>query len=140
MNVENSNNTGYRNEKDYMSSFQWNYLVLELVDFIEIKLKDATATTEQRGKNHKWRYFMEFCAERGLNRRVIKKMIEFSVSQAFDCEADLANHEKFRSLKIGDSKTMLTTANGDAKITTTAKNAPIPGADLNFDSIDFDFN
>ncbi|MCK9390690.1 MAG: hypothetical protein M0Q01_03880 [Syntrophales bacterium] len=128
----------YRNEKDYMNSYHWNYMVLELADFIENKLKAATTTTAQDGTNNKWGYFMEFCSDRGLNRRVFRKMIEYSVGQAFDSEADLINHEQFRSLKNVEYKVAPSTANDDCKNTTPAKNQQVPMANTNvrFDVLD----
>jgi hypothetical protein len=128
----------YRNEKDYMNSYFWNYMTLELVDYIEINLKSAAATAGQNGTKNKWRYFMQFCAERGLNRRVIRKMIEFSVGQSFECEADLANNEAFRSLKNGECKIPPATANDDCQIPTATKAQQIPmaNANCNFDVLD----
>ena len=81
------------NNKAYMNSYDWNYTVLELVDYIEENLSSKTESDDN------WKYFKMFCSLRGLNWRVIKKMIEFSVVQAFNSEADIIQHESFKSLE-----------------------------------------
>jgi len=85
--------TFYKNENDYMNSYHWNYLVLELVDYIEEKIKEEKSHPERKPHKNPWLYFIMFCHERGLNRSVIRKMIEFSVGVSFECEADLIRHE-----------------------------------------------
>ena len=82
--------------KAYMSSYDWNYMVLDLVDYIESNL--SSAAISRGGSVDEWKYSKEFCLEKGLNWRAIKKMIEFTVCQVFDCEADLANYEEFKAL------------------------------------------
>ena len=111
----------YRNDKDYMNSYHWNYITLELVDYIETKLKSVTDTTTKDGSKDDWRYFKEFCKDRGLNWRVIRKMMEFAVGQAFNSEEDMTKHEAFRSLKNDDCK--------ECKI-------PMENLNYNFDCLD----
>jgi hypothetical protein len=78
----------------YMNSYEWNYMVLELVDYIEEKL------SSQGENDDNWKYFKEYCSLKYLNWRVIKKMIEYSVVQVFTSEADLTSYEGFKSLEI----------------------------------------
>ena len=78
----------------YMNSYEWNYMVLELVDYIEEKLSSET----DRGDN--WKYFKEYCSLKYLNWRVIKKMIEYTVVQVFTSESELTSYEGFKSLEI----------------------------------------
>ena len=78
----------------YMNSYEWNYMVLELVDYIEEKL------SSQGENDDNWKYFKEYCSLKYLNWRVIKKMIEYTVVQVFTSEADLTSYEGFKSLEI----------------------------------------
>jgi hypothetical protein len=82
------------NNKAYMSSYDWNYLVLEIVDYIENNLSG-----QQDGEDS-WKNFQSFCSLKYLNWRVIKKMIEYSLNQAFINEWDLIGHEAFKPLEI----------------------------------------
>lgn len=82
------------NNKAYMNSYDWNYMVLEIVDHIEERLSSET------DRDDNWKYFKEYCSLKYLNWRVIKKMIEFSVVQVFTSEADLISYEGFKSLEI----------------------------------------
>ena len=82
------------NNKAYMNSYEWNYMVLELVDYIEEHLSSET------DRDDNWKYFKEYCLLKYLNWRVIKKMIEYSVVQVFASEADLTSYEGFKSLEL----------------------------------------
>jgi len=82
------------NNKAYMNSYEWNYMVLDLVDYIEEHLSSKTESDDD------WKYFKEYCSLKYLNWRVIKKMIEYSVVQVFTSEADLTSYEGFKSLEI----------------------------------------
>ena len=84
------------NNKAYMNSYEWNYMVLELVDYIEEKL------SFQGENDDDWKYFKEYCSLKYLNWRVIKKMIEYSVVQVFTSEAELTSYEGFKSLEIAN--------------------------------------
>lgn len=77
-----------------MSGYEWNYTVLELVDYIEENLSSKTDSDDN------WKHFKMFCSLRGLNWRVLKKMIEYSVVQPFNSEADIIQHEAFKSLEL----------------------------------------
>ncbi len=79
-----------------MNSYEWNYMVLELVDYIEEKL------SFQGENDDDWKYFKEYCSLKYLNWRVIKKMIEYSVVQVFTSEAELTSYEGFKSLEIAN--------------------------------------
>jgi hypothetical protein len=118
-----------RCEKAYMSSYDWNYMVLDIVDYIQSNLsstgenegittfrglselsqgkrdlvdikKDLSIpdTTVQKGKVDEWKYFKKYCATRSLNWRVIRKMIEYTTCESFDCEANIANYKEFKAL------------------------------------------
>lgn len=80
----------------YMNSYEWNYMVLELVDYIEEKL------SSQGENDDNWKYFKEYCSLKYLNWRVIKKMIEYTVVQVFTSEAELTSYEGFKSLEIAN--------------------------------------
>ncbi len=82
------------NSRAYMNSYEWNYMVLELVDYIEENLSSKTESDDN------WKYFKAFCSLKCLNWRVIKKMIEYSVVQSFQSEADIIQHEAFKSLEL----------------------------------------
>lgn len=90
------------NNKAYMNSYEWNYMVLELVDYIEENLSSKTEGDDN------WKYFKEYCLLKYLNWRVIKKMIEYSVVQVFTSEADLTNYEGFKSLELKTELTLET--------------------------------
>jgi hypothetical protein len=89
-----SKNTRKTNNRAYMSSYDWNYMVLEIVDYLENKL-----STTKEDNSDKWINFKKYCSENNLNWRVIKKMIEFSVVEVFDSETDLANFGEFKALE-----------------------------------------
>lgn len=80
----------------YMNSYEWNYMVLELVDYIEENLSQ-----EEKGDDS-WKNFKMFCSLRSLNWRVIRKMIEYTIALALNSEADLIGHEAFRPLESGN--------------------------------------
>ena len=77
-----------------MSSYAWNYMVLEIVDYLENNL-----SITKEDNCDKWINFKKYCSENNLNWRVIKKMIEFSVAEVFESEADLANYREFKALE-----------------------------------------
>ena len=89
-----SKNTRKTDNRTYMRSYEWNYMVLEIVDYIENNL-----STTKEDNSDKWINFKKYCSENNLNWRVIKKMIEFSVVEVFDSEADLANFGEFKPLE-----------------------------------------
>jgi len=78
----------------YMSSYEWTYTVLDLVDFIEINL-----SSKKEGDDG-WKLFQKYCAKNSLNWRVIQKMIEFTVAETFDSEEELIKCEDFKALKL----------------------------------------
>lgn len=86
----------------YMNSYEWNYMVLELVDYIEEKL------SSQGENDDNWKYFKEYCSLKYLNWRVIKKMIEYTVVQVFTSEADLTSYEGFKPLELKTEITLET--------------------------------
>ena len=79
-----------------MNSYEWNYMVLELVDYIEENSSQGEAA------NDSWKYFKMFCSLKGLNWRVTRKMIEYTIGQPFNSETDLAENEAFRRLESGN--------------------------------------
>jgi len=82
------------NNKAYMNSYDWNYMVLDLVDYIEERL------SSKKNGDDEWEYFKDYCSLKNLNWRVIKKMIEYSVVQVFNSEADLIKCETFKPLDL----------------------------------------
>lgn len=82
------------NNKAYMNSYDWNYMVLDLVDYIEERLSSKINGDDE------WKYFKDYCSLKYLNWRVIKKMIEYSVVQVFNSEADLIKCETFKPLDL----------------------------------------
>jgi len=103
----------------YMGSYDWNYLVLEAVDYIEQNFSSPTDSSDS------WKHFEIFCSLRGLNWRVIKKMIEYTIAQPLNSEADLIRHEAVRPLE-------LKTDNIDETMNVLTKKEPL--------EISFDFN
>jgi hypothetical protein len=90
-------NTNKKSQRAYMNSYEWNYLVLDIVDYLEQRLAQIKA-----GANPDvdlWKNFKDYCSEHNLNWRVIRKMIEFSINTPFESERELANHESFKALE-----------------------------------------
>lgn len=78
----------------YMSSYDWTYTVLELVDFIESNL-----SLKKEGDDD-WKLFQDYCTKNNLNWRVIKKMICFTVVEKFNSEEELIKYEDFQPLEL----------------------------------------
>jgi len=76
----------------YMSSYEWTYRVLDIVDYIENGLPS------KREKDNRWSLLQEYCAQYDLNWMVIKKMIEYTVAECFDSEVELIKCEDFKPL------------------------------------------
>lgn len=77
----------------YMSSYEWTYLTLDIVDYIENNLSLKKDSDD-------WRLFQEYCAKNNLNWRVIRKMIGFTVAEKFNSEEDLIKCEDFQPLEL----------------------------------------
>ena len=90
-------NTNKKNPRAYMSSYDWNYRVLEIVDYLENRLTQIEFGDSP--DNDPWKNFQNYCSQHDLNWRVIRKMIEFSINTPFESERELASHESFRALK-----------------------------------------
>lgn len=78
----------------YMSSYEWTYRVLDIVDYIEYGLPS------KKENDSKWKLLKEYCAQYDLNWIVIKKMIEYTVAEKFDNEAELLKCEDFKPLEL----------------------------------------
>ncbi len=107
--------------KAYMNSYDWNYLVLEAVDYVEQNFSSPAESSDS------WKHFKGFCSLRGLNWRVIKKMVEYSIAQSLNSEADLIGHEAFRPFELKTDKIDETTT-----MNVLTKKEPL--------EISFDFN
>jgi len=81
------------NSRAYMSSYEWNYMTLELVDYIENNL------SSKKEGDDSWKLFKEYCEEKKLNWRVIKKMLEFTVVKVFFTEENILKCEEFLPLE-----------------------------------------
>ena len=94
--------TNKKRTRVYMNSYEWNYMVLEIVDYLESRF----AAEIEYGDDHlsdPWKHFRDYCLQHDLNWRVIRKMIEFSINAPFESEMEMANHESFKSLvKVED--------------------------------------
>jgi hypothetical protein len=86
-----------KSTRAYMSSYEWNYLVLDIVDHLEQRL--AKIKSGDNPDTDSWKNFQDYCSEHNLNWRVIIKMIEFSINTPFESERELASHESFRALE-----------------------------------------
>jgi len=78
----------------YMSSYEWTYRVLDIVDYVEYGLPS------KKENDSRWKLLKEYCAQYDLNWMVIKKMIEYTVAEDFDSEADLIECEDFKPLRL----------------------------------------
>ena len=90
-------NTNKKSPKSYMNSYDWNYMVLEIVDYLEETLNQVESLNNP--DTDLWKNFKNYCTQNNLNWRVIKKMIEFSINTPFESERELANHESFKALE-----------------------------------------
>lgn len=98
---------GNQHMKAYMNSFEFNYRVLDLVDYVESKL---TPVQQEKGivvyeekdpdnSDDPWANFKDYCKEKNLNWKVIKKMIEYYVDTSFKSEVELVHNNAFKSVK-----------------------------------------
>ncbi len=78
----------------YMSSYEWTYRVLDIVDYVEYGLPS------KKENDSRWKLLKEYCAQYDLNWMVIKKMIEYTVAEDFDSEAELIECEDFKPLRL----------------------------------------
>lgn len=83
-----------QNSRAYMSSYEWNYMTLDIVDYIEINL------SSKKDGDDGWKLFREYCESKNFNWRVIKKMMEFTVVKVFDSEEELIKCEDFKPLEL----------------------------------------
>lgn len=95
--IEKNVNPNKKRQRAYMNSYEWNYLVLEIVDYLENRLVQIESGDSP--DTDSWKNFKDYCSEHNLNWRVIRKMIEFSINTPFESERELANHELFKALK-----------------------------------------
>lgn len=86
----------------YMNSYEWNYMVLEIVDYLEMRF--AEIESGNGSDTDPWKNFKDYCSKHDLNWRVIRKMIEFSINTPFESERELASHESFKALEKADDE------------------------------------
>ncbi len=99
--TENKINPTPKSTRARMYSYEWNYMVLEIVDYLEEKLNQVESCDDP--DSAQWKNFKDYCTRNDLNWRVIRKMIEFSINTPLKSERELANHESFKALeKIKD--------------------------------------
>jgi len=95
------NKTNKKITRAYMNSYEWNYRVLDIVDYLETRFAEIESSNNPG--SDPWKNFKDYCSQHDFNWRVIRKMIEFSINTPFESEMELANHESFKSLeKIED--------------------------------------
>ena len=78
----------------YMSSYEWTYRVLDLVDYIECNL------SSKKDDDDDWKLFREYCEKNNLNWTPIKKMISYTVGEPFNSEEELIQCEDFKPLEL----------------------------------------
>jgi hypothetical protein len=83
----------------YMSSYEWNFMVLEIVDYLEETLFDENGNVIESISSDPWFNFKTYCQSQHLNWKVLKKMIGHSVTTHFKSEMDLARHEAFKAIE-----------------------------------------
>jgi hypothetical protein len=88
--------TNKKSPRTYMYSYEWNYMVLEIVDYLETRFTEIESWNNPDADL--WKNFKDYCSQHDLNWRVIRKMIEFSINTPFESERALANHESFKAL------------------------------------------
>jgi len=94
----------------YMSSYDWTYTVLDIVDFIEINL-----SSKKEGDDG-WKLFQDYCVKNNLNWRVIRKMIGFTVAEKFNSEEELIQCEDFKPLELRQDRIIEDTNNKEEKV------------------------
>jgi hypothetical protein len=85
----------------YMDTFEWQYMVLEIVDYLEEALFDDRVV--EPADTDPWLNFRVYCESRHLNWRVIRKMLEYFANAPFESEMDLAKHAAFKPIKRKDA-------------------------------------
>jgi len=94
-------NPNKKSPRTYMNSYEWNYMVLDIVDYLETRF--AEIESGDSPDTDPWKNFQDYCSQQNLNWRVIRKMIEFSINTPFESERELANYESFKALvKVKD--------------------------------------
>lgn len=78
----------------YMSSYEWTYRVLDLVDYIECNL------SSKKDGEDAWKLFREYCEKHDLNWTPIRKMIGDTVAEIFNSEEELIQCEDFKPLEL----------------------------------------
>jgi hypothetical protein len=94
-------NPNKKSPRAYMNSYEWNYMVLDIVDYLETRFAEIESCDNP--DTDPWKNFQDYCSQHDLNWKVIRKMIEFSINTPFESEREMASHESFRALeKIED--------------------------------------
>jgi hypothetical protein len=91
------NKTNKKSTRTYMYSYEWNYMVLEIVDYLETRFAEIESSDSPN--IDPWKIFKDYCSQNDLNWRVIRKMIEFFINTPFESERELASHESFKALE-----------------------------------------
>jgi len=99
--LKKNTSTNKKSPRTYMYSYEWNYMVLDIVDYLENRPTQIESSNNP--DTDSWNNFKDYCSQHDKNWRVIRKMIEFSINTPFESERELASHESFKSLeKIED--------------------------------------
>lgn len=110
--------------RSYMGSYEWNYRVLDIVDYIE---------SNEKYVEDKWLRLKNYCSNNNLNWKVIRKMIEYTVNHYFESEEELMNFEYFKRLtKESNVEPEI--------ISVEKKNKPKLLLENEFDSVGFDLS
>jgi len=113
---EKNTNSNKKNSRAYMNSYEWNYMVLEIVDYLEGRFaEDMGYGDDPDHVSDPWKNLKSYCLQKNLNWRVIRKMIEFSINAPFESEMELANHESFRRLVKVEDELAKAVETGDPK-------------------------
>ena len=82
-----------------MDSCEWNYVMLDLVDYLQEKLNElhytARMTTSSKNRSDPWENFWVYCSREKLNWRVNMKMIEYTVYESFESVTQMAYYKAF---------------------------------------------
>jgi hypothetical protein len=83
----------------YLRSYEWNYIVFDIIDYLEETLFDENGNVIEFISSDPWFNFKTYCQGHHFNWKVIKKMIENSVNTPFNSETDMARHDAFKAIE-----------------------------------------
>lgn len=126
--LEKNTNPNKKSTRTYMNSYEWNYMVLDIVDYLENKLTQIESSDNP--DTDLWTNFKDYCSHHNLNWRVTKKMIEFSINIPFESERELANHELFKPLEKIKNEPAIALENN--------RNKPVKDKDIVVDIFGYD--